>query len=48
MTESKGNSSKVLMQKLCFLRSACCLILIDIYMKFRKGSLNGFQAIERT
>ena len=33
MTESKGNSSKVLMQELCFLRSAGCLILIDIYMK---------------
>ena len=33
------------MQGLWFLQSACCLMLIDIYMKF---SLNGFQVIERT
>ena len=30
-----------------FLRSARCLMLIDIYMKFRDDSLNGFQVIER-
>ena len=36
------------MQELWFLRSACRLILIDIYMKFCEDSLNGFQVIERT
>ena len=36
------------MQKLWFLRSVCRLILIDIYMKFRENSLNGFQVIEWT
>ena len=36
------------MQELWFLCSACCLILTDIYMKFREDSLNGFQVIERT
>ena len=36
------------MQELWFLRSAHCLILIDIHMKFREGSLNGFQVIEKS
>ena len=38
------------MQELWFLRSACRLMLIDIYMKFPEDSLNGFQVtcIERT
>ena len=36
------------MQELWFLRSARCLMLIDIYMTFREDSLNGFQVIERT
>ena len=36
------------MQELWFLRSACGLMLIDIYMNFRDDSLNGFQVIERT
>ena len=36
------------MQELWFLRSARRLMLIDIYMKFREDSLNGFQVIERT
>ena len=31
-----------------FLASACRLMLIDIYMKFREDSLNGFQVIEQT
>ena len=35
------------MQELWFLRSARRLMLIDIYMKFREDSLNGFQVIER-
>ena len=38
---------KVLMQELWLLRSARRLILIDIYMKFREETLNGFQVIER-
>ena len=33
---------------LWFLLSARRLTLIDIYMKFRENSLNGFQVIERT
>ena len=36
------------MQELWFLRSACCLMLIDIYMKFREDSMNGFQVTEQT
>ena len=36
------------MQELWFLHSACRLMLIDIYMKFREDSLNGFQVIEQT
>ena len=36
------------MQELWFLQSARRLMLIDIYMKFREDSLNGFQVIERT
>ena len=35
------------MQELWFLCSACCLMLIDIHMKFREDSLKGFQVIER-
>ena len=36
------------MQELWFLHSARRLILIDIFMKFHKDSLNGFQVIVRT
>ena len=36
------------MQVLWFLRSACRLMLTDIYMKFHEDSLNSFQVIERT
>ena len=36
------------MQELWSLRSASRLILIDIYMKSREDSLNGFEVKERT
>ena len=36
------------MQELWFLCSARRLLLIDICMKCREDSLNGFQVIERT
>ena len=36
------------MQELWFLHSACCLMLIDIYMKIHEDSLKGFQVIEQT
>ena len=36
------------MQELWFLHSERRLILIDIYMQFREGSLIGFQVIEQT
>ena len=36
------------MQELWFLHSARLLMLIDVYMKFREDSLNGFQVIEQT
>ena len=36
------------MQELWFLHSACRLMLIDIYMKFREDSLGGFQVTEQT
>ena len=35
------------MQELCFSHSARNLILIDIYKKFRKDSLYGFQIIQQ-
>ena len=35
------------MQELWFLHSASCLMLINIYMKFREDSLNGFQVLQR-
>ena len=31
-----------------FLCSACCLMFVDIHMKFREDSLKGFQVIEWT
>ena len=34
------------MQELWLLHSVCCLMLIDIYMKFLEDSLNGFQVIQ--
>ena len=37
-------TQKVKMQELWFLRSAPCLMLIDIYMKFREDGLNGFSS----
>ena len=36
------------MQELPFLRSARCLMLIDICMKFLENSFRGFQVTERT
>ena len=39
---------KVKKAELQFLHSARHLMLIDIYIKFREYSLNGFQVIERT
>ena len=42
-----GNNSKSTKQVLWFLHSARRLMLIDIYMKFREDSLNGFQVIEQ-
>ena len=45
---SKGNNSKNINEQLWFLCSARRLMLIDIYMKFRKDSLNSFQVIEQT
>ena len=48
MTESKGNNSKSINARVMVLISACRLMLIDIYMKFRENSWNGFQIIEQT
>ena len=36
------------MQELWFLRAACRLMLIDIYMTFLEDILNRFQVTERT
>ena len=41
-------TQKVLKAELPFLHSARHLMLIDICIKFREYSLNGFQVIERT
>ena len=40
-------TQKVLKQWLWFLRSACRLILIDIYIKCREDSLNVLQVTEQ-
>ena len=48
LRQSSKEITKTWMQELWFLRSACLLILINIYMKFGEDSLNGFQVIERT
>ena len=47
---SKGNNSKSINARVAFwfLHSACCLMLIDNYMKFREDSLHCFQVIEWT
>ena len=44
---SKGNNSKS-KQEFWFLHCTCCLMLIDIYMRFREDSLNSFQVMKRT
>ena len=43
---SREITQKVKMQELWFLRSACRLMLIDIYMKFHEDSFNSFQDTE--
>ena len=48
MTKSKGNNARSINARVWFLRSTRRLMLIDICMKFREDSLNGFQVIERT
>ena len=35
-------TQKVSIQELWFLRSAHCLMLVNICMKFHEGNLNGF------
>ena len=46
----KENNSKSINARVMVLRSAHCLMLIDIYMymRFREDSLNGFQVTEQT
>ena len=44
----RGITLKVYIQKLWFLRSARCLMLINISMKFHEDILNGFQVTEQT
>ena len=41
-------NSKVLIQELWFLYSACRLMLVNICMKFYEDTLNGFKVIEET
>ena len=41
-------TQKVYKAELPFLHSACHLVLIDIFVKFREYSLSGYQVIERT
>ena len=44
----RGIIRKVQPQELWFLRSARCLMLINIFMKFHECVLNGFWVTERT
>ena len=45
---AKENNSKLYRQELCFLCSACRLMMFHIAMKFHETILNGFQVMERT
>ena len=45
---SKGHNSKIYIQDLQFLRSARCLMLVNISMRFHEDILNSFQVTERT
>ena len=44
----KENNSKSINARVMVLRSTHCLMLINIYMRFREDSLNGFQVTEQT
>ena len=44
----KGITQNVYIQELWFLRSARCLMLVNILLKFHEGILNGFWVTERT
>ena len=44
----RGIPQKVSIQELWFLRSARCLMLVNICLKFHEGTLSGFWVIERT
>ena len=48
LQSSKGQTQKVTIQQLWFLRSACRLMLVNICMKFHEGTLNGFWVTEQT
>ena len=45
---SKGRNSKIHIQELWFLHSACHLLVLNICMKFYEYILNSFKIIERT
>ena len=44
---STGNNSKLYIQELWFLHSACHPMLVNISMKFHEDILNGLKVIER-
>ena len=48
LTKFKGNISKLYLQELWFLHSACHPMLFNISMKFHEDILNGLKVIERT
>ena len=48
LTKFKGNNSKLYIQELWFLHSACHPMLVNISMKFHEDILNGLKVIERT
>ena len=48
LQSSKRNNSKLYIQELWFLHSACHPMLVNISMKFHEDILNDWKDIERT
>ena len=44
--DQRGITQKIYIQELWFLRSAHCLLLVNISMTFHEDILNGFQVTE--
>ena len=48
IVNTKGNNSKTGKPELLLMRSACCLIVFNICVKFHENMSSGFKVMERT